>query len=100
CIVSRAEGDHFEWGGVCFEKLAAWRRRIAVQLVNDVDGLRRRAQLLHERVVGRHVVRVHSRAVHEVVKLYTEEDFAVLAQFAAQLARHGAEIGFLLQGLA
>ena len=98
-VVSGTENDDFQRRRVCLEKFRARRGGVAVELVNDVDGLRRRAQLLHERVVGGHVVGVHSRPVNEVVKLDAEEHFAVLAEFAAQFARHGGEVGLLLQGL-
>ena len=97
---SRAEGNHFERRGVCLEKLATRSQRVAVELVNDVDRLRGRAELLHERVIGRHVVRVHPGTMHEVVELDAEENLAVFAQLVPQLPGHGPEVLLFVQGLA
>ena len=100
CFRVGAESDHLERRGIRLEKLAARGQCVAVELVNDVDRLRGRAELLHERVIGRHVVRVHPGAMHEVVELDAEEDLAVLAQLVPQLPRHGPEVLLFVQSLA
>ena len=93
------EEKHLQRRGIRLEKLGVRRRGVAVELVDDVDGLRARAHLIHERVIGRHVVLAHARPVHQVVELDTEEDFPVVAQFPFELPRRLREVGLLPQGL-
>ena len=93
------EKKNLQRRGACLEKLGVRRRGVAVQLVDNVDRLRACAQLVHERVIRRHVVLAHASPVHQIVKLDAEQDFPIVAQFPFEFPRHFREVGLFPQGL-
>ena len=70
-----------------------------VQLVNDVDRLRRHAELRHKRIKRDHLFLFQPGLRNEIVKLDAEHDFALGRQLHAQLLRHRRQILLLVKRL-
>ena len=63
-------------------------RFVGVELIDDIDGLRRHAESPREIVVGGNLVGTHAGAGDEIVELDAQQDLAVIAQFRGELDGH------------
>lgn len=73
---------------------------VGIELVNDVDGLRRHAELRHERIISDDLVLLESGFGDEVVELDAEENFAFVAELSRQALGHGVEILLFMERVA
>ncbi len=71
-----------------------------VELIDDVDRLRRHAELRHERVERDHLRALHAGLRDEVVELHAEHHLALRAQFRRELGGHRAEVLIFVERLA
>ena len=77
-------------------RAALVNRRISVfgsvELINDVDRLRRHPEQGHERIKRDDLFLLQSRLGDQIVKLNAEHDFALGAQLGAELLRHRCQV--------
>ena len=93
-----SEGEGFERGlAVLIDRFVGLL--VGVELVNDVDGLRRHAQERHKPVVGHHLLLIEPGLGDEVVELDPEHDLAFGAQLVGQLKRHRVEVLLFVERL-
>ena len=93
-----AEGQELQRRGPLLEHGGIGVLR-GIELVDDVDGLRRHAQTRHELVEGDDLPGLLVRAADEVPQLDAQEDLAVWAELAVELGRHRVEVGLLVERL-
>ena len=70
-----------------------------VELVNDVDRLRRHAELRHEGIERDDLLLLQTSLGDQVVKLNAEHDLALRAQLRAEFLPHGGEVLLLVKRL-
>ena len=68
-------------------------------MVNDVDRLRRHAQLRHERVKRDDLFLLQARLRNQIVKLHAEHDLAIGAELRRKLLRHRGKVLLLVKRL-
>ena len=69
-------------------------------MINNVDRLRRHAQLRHERIKGDNLFLLEARLRNQIVKLDAQHDLAIGAELRGKFLRHRAEILLLIKRLA
>ncbi len=70
-----------------------------VQLINDVDRLRRHAELRHERVKSDDLFLLQARLRNQIVELHSEHDLAIGAELGRQFLRHRGQVLLLVKRL-
>ena len=84
---SVAERERFERGrAVLVDRRIGILR--SIELINDVDRLRRHPELRHERIEGNDLLLLQTGLRDQIVKLNAEHDLALRAQLGSQLLRH------------
>ena len=73
---------------------------VGIELINDVDRLRRHAELRHERIIGDDLFLLQPGLRDQVVKLHAEHDLALVVELGGELLGHRIEILLLVKRLA
>ncbi len=94
----RPEGNRLERGSAALVDLLVGILR-GVQLINDIDRLRRHPELRHERVERDDLVLLQAGLGNQIVELHPEHDLAIRAERGRELLRHGGEILLLVERL-
>ena len=94
----RAEGDRFERRSAALIDLLVGILR-GIQLVNDVDRLRRHPELRHEGVKCDDLFLLQTGLGNQVVELHPEHDLAIGAKRRRELLRHRGEVLLLVKRL-
>ena len=95
----RAEGNRLERRSAPLIDLLVGVLR-GIELVNDIDRLRRHPELRHERVEGDDLVLFQAGLRNQIVELDPEHDLAIRAERGGELLRHRGEILLLVERLA
>ena len=68
-------------------------------MVNNIDRLRRHAELRHERIERDDLFLLQSRLRNQIIKLNAEHDLALRAELRGEFLRHRAEVLLLVKRL-